>query len=180
MKIFEIGVGNPSICRTANELNNECYLFEANPYLYKQLIEVYGNRSNFHIYNIAIADYDGEIEFLCNGDSSFIGNVKSPASRGPKEYLDSFEKIKVPCKTISNFENDTPIDVLLLDMEGSEWFVLKHLKDRPKLIVIEMQNNDKTYKNPFYNEILNWMQSNRYLLKGTNQIEEDWFFERTY
>jgi FkbM family methyltransferase len=180
MKIFEIGVGNPSVCRTANEFVNECYLFEANPKIYKELLQAYGNRPNFHIHNVAIGDYDGEIEFLCNGDSSFISSIKSPASYGSKEYLDSFEKIKIPCKKICNFENDESIDVMLLDMEGSEWFVLKHLKNKPKLIIIEMQNSNKTYKNPFYDEIINWMQENCYLLKGKNQIEEDWFFKRGY
>lgn len=177
MKIFEIGVGNPTICRTANELSNECYLFEANPDIYRQLVEVYGSRPNFHIYNVAIADYDGEIEFLCNGDSSFVDGVKSPASRGNEEYLSSFKKIKIPCQKVCNFENHRPIDIMLLDMEGSEWFVLKHLKGRPKIIVIEMQNEDGTYKNPFFDLILEWMKTNNYLFKGTNKIKEDWFFE---
>lgn len=178
MKIFEIGVGNPSICRTANEFNHQCYLFEANPQIYQQLVQSYGNRSNFHIYNIAIADYDGEIDFLCNGDSSFISDIKSPASRGNNEYLNTFKKIKVPCQKISNFENNEPIDLMLLDMEGSEWYVLKNLKGKPKIIVIEMQNEDKTYKNPFFEEILKWMKENNYILKGKNQIEEDWYFEK--
>lgn len=53
MKIFEIGVGNPSICRTANESNNECWLFEANPEIYNQLVASYGNRKNFKIFNCA-------------------------------------------------------------------------------------------------------------------------------
>jgi FkbM family methyltransferase len=178
MKIFEIGVGNPSICRTANEFVNECYLFEANPQIYKQLLQAYGNRPNFHIHNVAIADYDVEIEFSCNGDSSFISDIKSPASYGPKEYLDSFEKIKIPCKKICNFENDESIDVILLDMEGSEWFVLKHLISRPKIVIIEMQNSDETYKNPFFNEILNWFKENNYEFQGTNNIKEDWFFKK--
>ena len=67
---------------------------------------------------------------------------------------------------------------MLLDMEGSEWFVLKHLISRPKIVIIEMQNSDETYKNPFFNEILNWFKENNYEFQGTNNIKEDWFFKK--
>jgi FkbM family methyltransferase len=178
MNVFEIGVGNPNICRTGHDLSNECWLFEANPHIYQQLVQAYGNRKNFHIHNIAIADYDGEIEFSCNGDSSYISDVRSPASFGSKEYLDTFEKIKVQCKRICNFEKEIKIDILLLDMEGAEYFVLKHLISRPKSIIIEMQSSNRAYINPYYNEILKWLNENKYELKGKNNIEEDWIFEK--
>lgn len=68
--------------------------------------------------------------------------------------------------------------MLLLDMEGSEYFALKHLISRPNLIVIEMQDAAKKYKNPYFDEILNWFTENKYQFKGTNNIEEDWYFEK--
>ena len=38
MKIYEIGAGYPVNCKTANDTENECWLFEPNPLIYKDLI----------------------------------------------------------------------------------------------------------------------------------------------
>lgn len=41
-----------------------------------------------------------------------------------------------------------------------------------------MQSLNRAYINPYYNEILKWLNENKYELKGKNNIEEDWIFEK--
>lgn len=169
MKIYEIGVGNPDICRTKYNNTDECYLFEANPNTYSDLMRCYSSRDNFKIYNCAIGDIDGKINFSVDGDSSYLTDIKSPTVQcAPNEYVESRNIIEVDCFRISNFDNGD-IDLMLLDMEGSEFYVLKHLISRPKTIIIELDNNGRGYINPYYNEIVEWMQNNYYDLTDKNE-----------
>jgi len=177
MNIYEIGVGNPSISRTLGNYTDSLYLFEANPLIYAELAKAFSNKKNCRIFNLCICGYDGQIEFCSNGDSSYVHGVASPAEMtGSEEYLKSFKKITVDCKTIKSFEAMAPIDILLLDMEGSEYQVLLDMVSRPREITIEMQNHNKTYINPHFDDILSWMEKNEYILKSKNSNEEDWTF----
>ncbi len=56
------------------------------------------------------------------------------------------------------------IDILSLDAEGSEYYVLETMKSRPKLIGIE--THYQNYQNPHLNEILSWFKKNKYLKIG--------------
>lgn len=177
MNIYEIGVGNPSISRTRSNHTDNLYLFEANPAIYTELVKAFSSRKNCNIFNLAICGHDGQIEFCSNGDSSYVHGVASPAAMtGSEEYLKSFKRITVNCKTIKSFEALAPIDILLLGTEGSEYQVLLDMTSRPQEITIEMQNHNKTYINPHFEEILSWMNKNGYTLKGKNHNEEDWTF----
>ncbi|MBK8554209.1 MAG: FkbM family methyltransferase [Ignavibacteria bacterium] len=56
--------------------------------------------------------------------------------------------------------DDGTIDLLSVDIEGGEWFVVKHLVSRPDVISIE--THWKNYSNPYLKEINEWMSDNDY------------------
>jgi FkbM family methyltransferase len=179
IKVFEIGVGNPDVCRCSKYLGAkdvECHLFEPHPYAYQNLCFAYNFEKNFHIYNYAIAEEEGESELCLLGDSSFIAGSSSPHSQ--QSDFDGMKRAKIKCKNIKEFDKGD-IDILLLDMEGHEWFVIKNLISRPKRISVEMEllkedGNGFKYKNPYYDEIMEWMKVNGY---GLSHIHEcDYYF----
>ena len=54
------------------------------------------------------------------------------------------------------------IDLISIDAEGSEWFVIKNMKSRPTVISIETHGG--MYVNPYLGDLLNWMLENDYIL----------------
>src|SRR5690606_16182488 len=58
--------------------------------------------------------------------------------------------------------DDGSIDLLSIDVEGSEWFVLQSLRSRPGVITLE--THGARYRNPYITEIREWMRSNGYRL----------------
>ncbi|NBW12057.1 MAG: FkbM family methyltransferase [Caulobacteraceae bacterium] len=175
-KIFEIGVGESYTCRTKRFWGSEieCHLFEPNPILYKELVDASKEYKNVHVYNLAIMDKSGEEEIFLMNNCSYINNVESPVllNHGQNsDIIKNTEKIKVKSDTIDKFDKGD-IDVLLIDTEGCEWFVLEKLISRPKQITIEtntMGRDGIIYNKNIY-KILFWMWENNYqlVLKNDN------------
>lgn len=162
MKIFEVGVGNPSVCRTAKETTNECWLFEPNPFAYAQLVDMLHHRGNFKILNYAIGDFNGKIDIYLNDNFSFLKNIQSPTTvQSFSEGSISLETRQVNCYKIDYFD-DGKIDHLILDMEGAEWFALKYLLSRPQFIDIKLSDSSKNYTNPYIEQIAEWLVVNNY------------------
>lgn len=169
-KIFEIGVGEAYTCRTKRFWGSEveCHLFEPNPILYKQLVDLSKDYKNVYIYNIAITNKSGEEEILLMNNCSYINNIDSPVLMNHGQNSDvikNAEKIKIKSETIDKFDTGD-IDVLLIDTEGCEWFVLENLISRPKQIVIETNTLGKEgiIHNKNLDKILFWMWNNNYQL----------------
>lgn len=58
--------------------------------------------------------------------------------------------------------DDGNIDLISIDTEGSEWYVIKYLKSRPDVISIE--THGAVYVNPKIDEIESWMAANGYVV----------------
>jgi hypothetical protein len=71
------------------------------------------------------------------------------------------DKFVVEARTFDQIDDGT-IDLLSVDVEGSEWFVLKHMTSRPSVISIETHGS--LYRNPFFDQISEWMKANNYVL----------------
>jgi hypothetical protein len=155
MIIFEVGVGPIWSCRSKPYWNkDECVLFE--PVYYEEIKKAIAKYPNVQLYDIVIYDYTGQCNFIENGQLSCIQGLNSPHIQFNSQsgIVKSYN-----CTKLSDFDKGN-IDLLLLDMEGAEWFALKHLISRPKKIITEMQTNG--YCNPFLNEIQQWMYDNHY------------------
>lgn len=136
----------------------KCYVFEANPSRYDKLLKKYHKHKDIKIYNVAVADYDGEIEFNISsnndGASSSIGNFdegwqKEHASND----IQMVETIKVPCINLLNFctkSNIAYIDDYISDIQGMDLQVLKTLKpmiDKKQIGSIKCEVTKDKYRN---------------------------------
>ena len=117
---------------------------------------------NITLYPVAVFDYNGQLEMVQHGASSYVSSLEnSPALINEKYIPVQSDKTTIPCQTMDTIDDGT-IDLLSVDTEGSEWYVFKNLKSRPKVISVE--THGRAYKNPFYNEIMKWMKDNDYIL----------------
>lgn len=175
-KIFEIGVGQAYSCRTKRFWGSEieCHLFEPNLILYKDLIDQAKEYKNVHVYNVAITDKCGEEEILLMDNCSYINGIDSPMvlNHGlANDAIKNAQKIKIKTETIDKFDKGD-IDILLVDTEGCEWFVLEKLISRPRQITIETNTvgqEGKLIYNKNLDKILFWMWQNNYQLALKDQ-----------
>lgn len=157
----EVGVYLPETSNVIDfiQQNTRTTLVEADPLIVEKIKAIFGGY-NIDIKPVAVWDKPGTIKLSRVGASTFVSELKSsPAIENdgyrPREE-DSFE---VECKRFSDLD-DGSIDLLSVDIEGSEWYVLKYLKSKPKVISIE--THGKFYTNPNLPEIQHWMASNHY------------------
>lgn len=93
---------------------------------------------------------------ILHGQSYIKGIKWAPVfSTNPKKARRG-KKVAVKMVRFSSID-DGRIDVLNLDMEGSEWYVLMDLASRPMLIQIELYK-----RNGYYREICSWLKRNDY------------------
>ncbi len=131
-----------------------CYGFEANPEIFKDLQKRFGKYPNVHLFNMAVAQYDGEIEFNIsnnNGSSSSIGNFNENWGNYKSSQIKMIKTISVPCVNIASFckkHNIDFIDTYVSDIQGMDFEVLKTMKPmiderRIDTIICEVARNDK-------------------------------------
>jgi FkbM family methyltransferase len=80
----------------------------------------------FYHFPLAIADYDGELDFIIPRDSNISGFSKNLH----KNSQDEFTEIKVSCCSLSSIMNKLghdKIDLLKMDIEGMEYKVIDQL-----------------------------------------------------
>jgi FkbM family methyltransferase len=125
-------------------------------------IKNYFKDYNIQLFPVAVWDYNGTIKLSKAAASTFVTQLaSSPAIINDKYVVDEENTFEVPCKIFSDIDDGT-IDLLSIDIEGCEWYVIKHLKSRPGVISVE--THGKYYINPFINEILKWMQKENYIV----------------
>lgn len=172
MVVFEVGVGPIETCRSRPYWNKaHCVLFEPSPF-YDGIVRAVGNRPNVQVHKIAVHDYNGTCNFIVNSQLSAIAGLSSPQVQFG---VRGGQHVSCQCAKISEFDKGD-IDLLLLDMEGAEWFALKHLISRPKDIIVETQLNN-AYKNPFLKEIKHWMKQNQY--RAVKHVGADTIWQKT-
>jgi FkbM family methyltransferase len=125
-------------------------------------IKIYFKDYNIHLFPVAVWDYNGTIKLSKAAASTFVTQLESsPAIINDKYIINEENTFEVPCKIFSDIDDGT-IDLLSIDIEGCEWYVIKYLKSRPGVISVE--THGKYYTNPFINEIINWMKKENYIV----------------
>ena len=111
-----------------------CYGFEANPELFIKLKKRFQKHSNVHIFNVAVTDRDGEVDFNIssnNGASSSVGQFKEEWSNYKLGGLRMVKTIRIRSINLLNFLEERGvehIDSYISDIQGFDLEVLKTLK----------------------------------------------------
>jgi FkbM family methyltransferase len=165
----EVGVHNWEFCRLHDPIkdNKVVILVEPLPACFKSIEINVKDKNNVILYNCAVADFDGQTTIYNEGQSAFIKEIRGKAPCHQNGYFDVVGGRQIQQNEIINvktslFRHIDPgnIDVLLVDTEGCEYFVLKHLISRP--VVIAVETHYRNYKNPYMKEISDWMALNKY------------------
>jgi FkbM family methyltransferase len=134
--LFIIGLESGGVFRWMYRGYEKCYCFEANPERFKKLQKKYSKYEHINLFNVAIAQYDGEITFNIssnnNGASSSIGSFKKEwQQQYQKQKIEMVKSITVPCLNLYNFcikNNIGFIDDYVSDIQGMDLEVLKTMK----------------------------------------------------
>lgn len=109
-----------------NYTNVIIHAFEAVPAHFEVLEQNYGNNNRVKLYNKAVSDSDGFVEFyeLGNGGEGSGSLLKFQGDKHGHPF-----KVKsvfsLPCVTLNSLFSDSDIDLLWVDVQGAELRVLK-------------------------------------------------------
>ena len=157
-------------------------LIEPNPDSAGALQAAFSDWSHIEVHPFAIAAQYGRLDLLvprtrenhpAAAASAFLDNLPgSPySSREKAGFREKLIRKEVIAVTFDRFD-DGSIDGLVIDIEGAEWFVLQHMISRPAVISIEMEG-PCAYRNPHFEEIEEWMETQGYELAGIEKVEGD-------
>jgi FkbM family methyltransferase len=131
--LFIVGLESGGVFRWMYRAYETCYCFEPNPERFKKLQKKYSKYRHIKLYNVAVAQYDGEISFNIssnnNGASSSVGHFNKEWQE--QNQIEIIKTITVPCINLNNFcsKNDIHfINDYVSDIQGMDLEVLKTLK----------------------------------------------------
>lgn len=162
--VAEVGVWHPDTSNVYLYIQDgiRTTLVEPDPESIKLIKSAFAKDSNVTLHEVALCDFNGEVELYKRQSSTFVSLLpSSPAMVNDNADLDNTEKFTAAA-TLFNTIDDGTIDLLSIDTEGSEWFVIKNMVSRPSVISIETHGG--IYINPYLNELLNWMSDNGYTI----------------
>jgi FkbM family methyltransferase len=137
-----------------------CLLVEPDPVSLEKIEAAFGSKENVTVYPLAIADENGKLDLVQRGECTFACNLpRSPALVNEGYVIKPEDVFSVEAVTFDRID-PSDIDLLSLDVEGGEWFVIKHMKSRPKVIAVETHGDQ--YLNYYIKEINRWMRNNGY------------------
>lgn len=162
--VSEVGVYLPETSNIIGFIKDKIKttLVEPDPKNVAALNRYFKDYPNIQLFPYAIFDHDGTLELVQRASSTFVSTLEaSPALVNDRYKLDEKDKFTVECRRFDSID-DGSIDLLSIDTEGCEWYVIKNLRSRPA--VISLETHGKGYTNPFSPEISSWFQNNNYTL----------------
>ncbi|MGQ3685092.1 MAG: FkbM family methyltransferase [Candidatus Loosdrechtia sp.] len=169
-EVAEVGVYLPETSNVLEFINDgiPALLIEADPVCVEKLRQYFASYSNVSIFPYAVWDENRCIALYRANASTFIGELDaSPALINDSYILDKADRFEVEARRFCEIDNGR-IDLLSIDIEGAEWYVIKHLSSYPQVIALEGYSGE--YQNPFLPQIEQWMRENGYVR---------WFIDNT-
>lgn len=161
--ICEVGVYYPEESNVMDFIKGgiSTTLIEADPEYASKIRSFFAGYPNVKIIETAIFDFNGTIE-LCKREASTFVSVldKSPAIVNDNCQKEQTSTIVVKCVTFNEIDKGD-FDLISIDIEGAEWYVIKHMVSRPNILSIE--THGKYYTNPNIKQILHWAKINNYV-----------------
>lgn len=161
--VCEVGVYIPETSNVLEFIRGgvRATLVEADPEIAKKGQTAFAT-NNVRVYPVAVWDTTGTLQLSKAASSTFATALPSSPARENDRYRVREElTFEVPCVQFSEIDDGT-IDLLSIDIEGAEWYVLKHLRSRPK--VLSLETHGKYYTNPFMPQISDWLHRHGYVL----------------
>jgi FkbM family methyltransferase len=161
--VCEVGVYIPETSNILDFINANvrATLVEADPEVAEKSRVVFKDK-NVRVYPVAVWDTKGTLKLSKAASSTFATDLPtSPALENDRYHISEALTFEVPCVQFSEIDDGT-IDLLSIDIEGGEWYVLKHMRSRPKVLSIE--THGKYYTNPFMPQITDWLRTQQYTL----------------
>jgi FkbM family methyltransferase len=158
--VCEVGVNEPDKCSLAwcTEMpETNVILVEPLPWCAEHLREKFPNAT---VIEAACGPHNGRTRLFDRGEGSWIEQV--PVGSAPDEHKShsgikrqDFEERFVRDTLVVRFEDIDPknLDILCVDIEGAEWFVIEQMISRPKLVRVETHFSHSGYQNPHLKEI---------------------------
>jgi FkbM family methyltransferase len=158
--------------------NTKIYSFEPTPELVKQLSDKYKDDKRVIISENALADFEGEAKFYTSTysptNSMLVPDVDlyTEIHSDRVDDLKNLKEITVPVTTLNNWYKTNNVteylDVIKIDTQGTELQVLKGadelLKDKIKIIVLEVQFVNFYKGSPPYYKIFEFLYENEFNL----------------
>lgn len=161
--VCEVGVYLPETSNIIDFISNgiKATLVEADPDTVIKIKKFFAGK-DIVVHSVAVFDREGTIKLSRAAASTFVSDLPaSPALVNDQYQIKESDTFEVPCKKFSSLDDST-IELLSVDIEGAEWYVIQDLVSRPKVISIE--THGKAYVNPFMSEISAWLDSNNYII----------------
>lgn len=161
--VCEVGVYVPETSNVLDFIkdNVKATLVEADPEIAEQIKRVFAS-NQVTVHAVAVWDTNGFLKLSKAASSTFATDLPtSPALENDQYRISAATTFEVPCVQFSVID-DGAIDLLSIDIEGAEWYVLKYLRSQPKVISIE--THGKYYTNPFIGQITNWLTEHNYVI----------------
>ena len=162
--VCEVGVYVPATSNILDFIRDgvRATLVEADPEVAQQIASTFAHAPNVTLHPVAVWDTNGTLKLSKAASSTFATELPtSPALENDQYHISSATTFEVPCVQFATLD-DGSIDLLSIDIEGGEWYVLKHLRSRPR--VLSLETHGKYYTNPFLPQITDWLQTNGYML----------------
>jgi FkbM family methyltransferase len=109
---------------------------------------IFREYNNVELLPYAVYDRHGVLELVQRSASTFVSTLPySPAQINDNYHIQKEDEFTVECRKFDELD-DGSIDLLSVDTEGSEWYVVKNLVSRP--LIISVETHGKSYLNPFF------------------------------
>ena len=162
--VAEIGVWHPRTSNIYQYIQDgvKATLVEPDPDSIALIKSEFVNHDKVTLYEVAVCDFNGQVELCQRESSTFVSFLSSsPALVNDDCDIEQADKFTAEARLFSEIDDGT-IDLLSVDTEGSEWFVIKNMRSRPT--VISLETHGGMYVNPFLDKLLEWMDDNNYEL----------------
>ena len=173
--VLEAGVGPVEHCRSRRYWKTaDCVLFEPAQQFHAVLADLTNEFPRVRIFPHAVWDHGDGVEFYdFNKGISYVKGVTPRTHMGQRQRREVLTR--VPSMVLSDIDKGC-FDLVLLDVECAEWYAIKHLVSRPKLLVVELYKRNKVYRHPHDAEIRHWCKQNGY--REVGRIVSDAVFRR--
>lgn len=177
--VAEVGVYHPETSNILGFINDgiRADLFEPDPESITKMRSAFGALPNVTIHPCALYFENTSIRLYRAGASTFAATLASSPALDNDDYQpEESDAFEADARTFDQFDPGT-IDLLSIDTEGCEWYVLQFLKSRP--LVISVETGWKKYENPHLSDILCWMKSNGYRFWYRDRSDSVYIHSRT-